>query len=263
MKETKKKFTGIALLSFLASIAGIIIGFLLMKDDVTSTAHTLFNYFPLKYSVTPSSTWEGAIVLGLFTSVLQIVAASVVGSDKMASKTRWLAGALFLISCAFDNWTDVVYRSGNLTGNIFVAAVTTFTFYTVGSEAMQALSLLVFFSTWRTAISDIMWGVAVFEAGMRSIGAEWKRFRAAALRKEDFRKDSSPGIQPQSSPHKTMSNSGFGGSYGIGKASGVNQGLAKQKVKPGYPEPSAKKVPQGLLPPEAGDEADYLNLTLP
>lgn len=179
----KNKFVGLALISFLFSIAGIVISALLLKEDVTSTAHTIFEYFPSKYGVTPASTWQGAIILGVFTSVLQVVAASV-AFGKFSIPSRGVAAIALVASLAFDNWTDIVFRSGNLTGNMEVAIVTTLAFYTIGSEITQGLSWLVFAGTWRVAISDFMWGWAKFGAGWQSIGSEWKNFQRAARNKE-------------------------------------------------------------------------------
>ena len=180
-----KKIVGLAFVSFLAAIAGIVISAFLIKEDVTSTAHTIFEYFPLKYGVIPSSTWEGAITLGIFITVFQVVASSVAMSDRFSMTSRGVGFMSFLAACAFDNWTDVVFRSGNLSGDLEVAIVTTLSFYTFGSEVLQGLSWLVFISTWRTALSDFMLGVARFQAGVNSIGAEWKRFQGAAHRKEN------------------------------------------------------------------------------
>lgn len=185
-----KKFFGVSLISFLASVAGIIISFLLLKEDVISTAHTVFEYFPSRYGVTPSTSWDGAIILGVFISVLQIVSASVAFSNKFSLPWRALAGASLLLSGLFDNWTDIVFRSGNLTGDTQIAIITTLAFYTFGSEITQGLSWLVLMTAWRPAISDFMWGWAKFIAGMASINGEWKHFKKAAYGKEfSFRPD--------------------------------------------------------------------------
>ena len=179
------KLMGISLISFFAAVAGIVVSFLLIREDVTSTAHTLFEYFPMKFGVTPSSTWSGAIILGMFTSILQVVAASVAFNKQFATASRVLAFVAFIVACYFDNWTDVVFRSGNLAGDVGIATVTTLAFYTFGSEVTQGLSWLVFVNNWRSAISDIMWGWAKVGAGFRSIGAEWANFQRAATNKEN------------------------------------------------------------------------------
>lgn len=184
-----KKIMGLSLVSFLASIAGIVVSFLLLKEDVISTARTLFDYFPQKYGVVPSASWEGALVLGVFISILQIVSTSVAFSEKFSTLIRVGAGAVLLASCGFDNWTDIVFRSGYLTGNTKIAVVTTLAFYTFGSEIAQSLSWLVFISVWRLAISDLMWGYAKFLAGMKSIAGEWENFKRAAKNKEEKERD--------------------------------------------------------------------------
>lgn len=178
------RITGIAFISFLFSIAGIVISFLTIKEDVTSTAHTIFEYFPMKYGVVPSETWQGAIILGIFTTVLQVITANIVFSKKFPLPVWLVALAGLTASLLFDNWTDIVFRSNNLTGNLQVAIVTTVAFYTLGSEIMQSLSWLVLLATWRPAISDFMWGVAKAQAGFSSISREWGSFRRAANNKE-------------------------------------------------------------------------------
>jgi len=179
------KLMGISLISFFAAIAGIVVSFLLIREDVTSTAHTLFEYFPMKFGVTPSSTWSGAIILGIFTSILQVVAASVAFNKQFSTSNRVLAFLTFVFACYFDNWTDVVFRSGNLTGDVKIATITTLAFYTFGSELTQGLSWLVFAHNWRSAISDIMWGWAKVQAGFNSISVEWNNFQRAAINKEN------------------------------------------------------------------------------
>lgn len=216
----KNKITGLALVSFLASIAGIVISFLLLKEDVTSTAHTLFEYFPMKYGVIPSSEWNGAIILGLFTSVLQVVSASIMFSKSFSAQNRWLAFIAFVSSCGFDNWTDVVFRSGNLTGDIQVATITTLAFYTVGSEALQGFSWLIFFNTWRQGISDFMWGVARLQSGFSSISSEWSSFKRAASRRESRESDDripSDPFQTESSIRKQNNPISSKPSYSVNK----------------------------------------------
>lgn len=179
-----KKFYGVSLLSFLASLAGVVISFLLLKEDVISTAKTVFEYFPSRYGVTPSTSWDGAIILGVFISVLQVISASVAFSTKFSMPWRILAGTSLILSGWFDNWTDIVFRSGNLEGDVRIATITTLAFYTFGSEVTQSLSWLVLLSSWRTAVSDLLWGWAKAEAGLASIGSEWRHFKKAAYNKE-------------------------------------------------------------------------------
>ena len=200
-----KKITGLAFISFVFSIAGIIISALLLKEDVISTAHTIFDYFPERYGVTPSSTWEGANILGVFTSVLQAVAASVAFSRNFSKETRVVAFVSFVASCVFDNWTDVVFRSGNLQGDMRIAIATTLAFYTLGSEVTQGLSWLVFASLWRLAISDLMWALAKTSAGFGSIQSEWRSINRATQNKNpDVKPFFNPwksGNQPHNKPH--------------------------------------------------------------
>lgn len=179
-----KKFSGIHLAQFIASIAGVVISFLLLKEDIISTAHTVFEYFPLTYGVTPSTTWDGAFILGLFVTVLQIVSASVAFSNRFSVSWRVLAGVSLLASGVFDNWTDIVFRSGNMTGDVRIAIITTLAFYTFGSEITQGLSWLVLMASWRFAVSDLMMGWAKFVAGMDSIPSEWKRIQGEVNKKD-------------------------------------------------------------------------------
>lgn len=210
---TNSKIVGFSILSFLAAIAGIIVSFLLLREDVLSTAKTLFEFFPMKYGVIPSSTWNGAIVLGLFTSVLQIVSASVALSSRYGTWTRLLALMSLVASAWFDNWTDIVFRSGYLTGNTQIATISTLAFYTFGSEITQSLSWIVFLNIWRVAISDFMWGWAKLGAGFSSIKSEWRKFQSAARRVEDKERGtesetsrpSQPSHRPSSSTNRPTS----------------------------------------------------------
>lgn len=168
------KITGVSLISFLSAMAGIVISFLLLKEDVISTAKTVFEYFPQRYGVTPSTSWDGAIILGVFISVLQIVSASVAFAKRFSMPWRLLAWVSLICSVYFDNWTDIIFRSGYGLGDKQIATITTLAFYTFGSEITQSLSWLVFMSLWRAAISDIMIGFTRFNQGLNSIGAEWR-----------------------------------------------------------------------------------------
>ena len=131
----------LSIILFVASVVGVIVSSLGMYDDVMSTAHTLQNYFPSKFGVTPSSTENGNIRLGVFISSVQIVAAAIVVSEHFSKKYRILAGVLLAVSIVFDAWTDIVFRSGYLTGNIPVAATTTIAFYTFGTEILDGFSI--------------------------------------------------------------------------------------------------------------------------
>ena len=218
-----KRITGLAFISFVFSIAGIVISALLLKEDVISTAHTIFEYFPLRYGVTPSSTWEGALILGVFTSVLQVIAANVAFSRNFSKAARVVAFVSFVASCVFDNWTDVVFRSGNLQGDMRIAIVTTLAFYTLGSEVTQGLSWLVFASLWRAAISDLMWALAKTSAGFGSIQSEWRSISRATQNKNPDAKPLfnpwKPGNQTSIKPHT----SGGGGIKGAQERFKQNQ----------------------------------------
>lgn len=194
----KNNITGLALVSLLFAIAGIVISTMTIKEDVTSTAKTIFEYFPSKYGVTPASTWAGAMTLGIFISVFQVVASSVAFSKNFHITNRIVATFALGISLVFDNWTDVVFRSGYLSGNTEIAWITTVAFYTLGSEIMQGLSWLVVFSTWRVAVSDFMWGLAKFNSGLSSIGSEWNSFKRAANNKENSERSFQPKNENQS-----------------------------------------------------------------
>lgn len=179
-----KKFFGIALISFIFGMAGIVISALLLKEDVLSTAHTVFEYFPSRYGVTPSTTWGGAKILGVFISVLQVVSASVAFSNKFSMSWRILATASLGLSVWFDNWTDVIFRSGYGVGDRQIAMISTMAFYTFGSEITQSLSWLVIMSSWRAAISDGLIGMARIKAGLSSIKGEWSKAKGDAYRSE-------------------------------------------------------------------------------
>ena len=179
--EAKKVKRGIALLLFTASMFGIVTSTGLMKDDILSTANTVFTYFPLQFGVTPASTWEAALWIGAWTTILQVVSAGIAFSKRFGmwySPVRVIAFLALCASLPFDNWTDIVFRSGYLTGNLPVATITTFAIYTGGSELTQFLSLTIFFSTWRSAISDLIYAKETLSAGIRSIYPEIQRVRS-------------------------------------------------------------------------------------
>lgn len=182
---SNNKVVGLHLVSILFAVAGIVISTMTIKEDVISTAKTVFEYFPLQYGVTPATTWAGALTLGIFISVFQVVAASVAFSKNFHVTNRIVASFALGMTLVFDNWTDVVFRSGYLSGNVEIAWITTIAFYTLGSEIMQGLSWLVLISTWRLAVSDFMWGLAKLSAGLNSIAVEWRSFHRAAQNKEN------------------------------------------------------------------------------
>jgi len=169
----KTKHNGLTLISLIAAIAGVIVSFSLLKEDVLSTAKTLFEFFPTNFGVQPAMTWEGAIYLGIFVSVTQIVSASVASRKELAKTIRYTAGFLLALSIPFDAWTDIVFRSGNFTGNPVVATVTTIAFYTFGSELMQSLSWLIVLTSWRQGVREMMWFFAKGIEGIKSVAPEW------------------------------------------------------------------------------------------
>lgn len=176
-----RKVQGLRAIVLFISIAGIAVSASLFKEDVLSTAHTLFYYFPAIFGVIPAITYNGTIYQGIFVSVMQIVGA-VVGfnSDIQSRGVRWLARIMFAISLPFDAWTDIVHRSNEFSGNIWIATVTTLFFYTFGSEIMQSLCWLLVVRYWRTGIAEILWTVANVWSGLKSIGTEWANFRRGA-----------------------------------------------------------------------------------
>lgn len=169
----KTKHNGVMLVSVIAAIVGLVVSFSLLKEDVLSTAKTLFEYFPSKFGVTPAMSWEGAIHLGIFVSVAQVVTISAASRVDLAKAIRWSAGAVIGPAILFDAWTDIVFRSGDFTGNPVVATVTTIAFYTFGSEFLQSLSWIVVLTSWRQAVRELMHFTAKLFEGIRSIGSEW------------------------------------------------------------------------------------------
>lgn len=202
-----KKFFGVSLVGFIFALAGVIISALLLKEDVISTAKTVFEYFPLTYGVTPSTSWEGAIILGVFVSVLEVISASVAFSSRFSMPWRVLAGTSLALSVWFDNWTDVIFRSGYGLGDAQVALISTMAFYTFGSEITQSLSWLIILSSWRAAISDLLVGLARTQAGLGSISGEWKRVKGTAYH-DEFNHQPKEQNKPQQKVevHKVVSN---------------------------------------------------------
>ena len=177
MDQITKRIT---VLLLFASIAGIAISSLLMKEDVLSTANTLTVYFPEKFGVTPAMTESGGIFLGIFISLTQIISAAIAFSSNFKIVPRITAGILFIAAVPFDAWTDIVFRSGYLQGDLRVASITTVAFYTFGSEIMQGLSWAVLMFIWRQAIADIMWSVAYMFKSLSTLPGEWEKFFTAA-----------------------------------------------------------------------------------
>lgn len=200
------------IVGFVAGIAGVVISWSLLKEDIFSTAKTLFEYFPATFGVTPASTWEGAERLGWFTTILQIVAGTIAFTRGYNPWLRLVSLLLLGISAPFDNWTDVVYRSGFMKGDPTVAFITTVMFYTVGSELLQSFSWVIIISTWRQSVREIMRAFARIKAGVTSISGEWERIKRIADNAEakeiaDTYKHTVGGGSPQGSqPGQSQSN---------------------------------------------------------
>lgn len=177
MTQITHKFSVIL---FLSSIVGIALSFLLLKEDVLSTANTLYVYFPSQFGVTPAITEDGGLFLGIFVSVAQIITLAIALSASYKVPIRVIAGLFFALAMPFDGWTDVVFRSGYLKGDLIVATITTIAFYTFGSELLQSLSWVLFLSVWRQAIADIMWSLAYGANSVSTVGREWTNFVIAA-----------------------------------------------------------------------------------
>lgn len=177
-KSTKK----FSVLFMVASIAGIVISASLLKEDVLSTAHTLTVFFPMAFGVTPAMTENGGIYLGIFISIAQIVGVAVFSASHFSKSIRAMAFVVVLLAVPFDAWTDIVYRSGYLSGNLMVATITTMAFYTLGSEIMQALSLALLVSVWRQGFTDTLWGIAYGWNSLGTMRREWLSFASAAKR---------------------------------------------------------------------------------
>ena len=177
-----KKFS---VLFLVASIAGIVISASLLKEDVLSTAYTLTVFFPQAFGVTPAMTENGGVYLGIFISLAQIVGAAVAFAKQYSWSVRWMAFVVVFCAVPFDSWTDIVYRSGYLSGNLAVATITTVAFYTFGSEIMQTLSLTLFFSVWRQGLADILWGAVYGWSSLATMRKEAASFARAAKRFAD------------------------------------------------------------------------------
>lgn len=184
MTNNTRKSNSLVLILLVAAVVGVYISYTLLQEDVLSTAKTLFEYFPARFGVTPASTWDGAILLGWFVTVTQIVAAGVAFRKGLPIPVRIGAGLLLALSLPFDCWTDVVERSARFTGDIRIAIITTVSFYTFGSETMQSLSWLVIFTTWREGVREAMWVSAKVWSGITSIAPEWQSIRRMADNKE-------------------------------------------------------------------------------
>lgn len=171
------------LVAILLGLAVGLVSLSLIKEDVISTAGTLFNFFPSKYGVAPAETYDGAVMLGIFTSLAQAIAMGIIPMRDIKRGTRISAIIIFLIFLPFDNWTDIVHRSNYLSGNIWVSSGTTFVFYTFGSEVAAGLGWYAVFKFLRPAISQIMLLIASLIAFFGMIGKEWKNYMQVARKR--------------------------------------------------------------------------------
>jgi len=171
------------LTAFILGLAVALVATYLIKDDVISTAETLFNYLPIKFDVRPTEAWEGALVLGAFTSLVQAIAMGIMPMKDAKTGIRISALVIFIIFLPIDNWSDIVHRSNYLSGNIWVAVGTTFIFYTFGSEIAAGLGWFTAFKFFRPAISQLMLLSASFFAFFGIVKAEWSRYMQVARNK--------------------------------------------------------------------------------
>lgn len=235
MSQSKnKKFNVLNIIGLAAAVTGVIISALLIKEDVLSTKITLLTYFPEKFGVTPASTESGGAMLGWFTTVLQVVTAFISGNKKMSGGTRFLSFMVFLAACAFDNWTDVVFRSGNLSGDVFVSVVTTLAFYTFGSELSQALAWIVIGNCWREAVSETMWLFANVSSGLSTIGREYENIKRHAQEREEKERNITPLALPKHKPQRMQSFQQMPANYNSSNPRHVNgnNGGVKTSVPP-------------------------------
>jgi len=198
------------LIAFLVGLSVALLGTALIKEDIASTAETLFVYFPIRFGVTPSVTRTGAVFLGVFTSLVQAIAIGVATSKNFTTSTRISAGVLFIIFLPFDNWTDIVHRSGYLSGNIWVAVATTIIFYTFGSEVASGLGWLAVALFFRPALSQLMLIFASVGAFFKVLKTEWRNYtRVAANRANRYveeRRKNLEGENPRGKTSPTTTN---------------------------------------------------------
>ena len=176
----QRKLNGLMIFLFLSSIAGIIVSYTLIEEDVLSTALTLFEYLPSRYGVRPAVEWEGAVRLGIFTTVAQIISGAIMGNKSIPKFWRWVAGIMFVVFMPIDYFTDVVHRSAYFTGNLPIAVVTTMIYYTLGSEMLQAASWVMLFMTWRVGIRELLWALTNVVEVVSNLGNDWRRMRGNA-----------------------------------------------------------------------------------
>lgn len=185
-KETKKitYFENMNLFIFLGALGASIIGFGLLKDDVLSTAYTMLDYFPKTFGVRPASDFNSAIIIGLFFSFTQVAGLSAALTKEFGMKQRITGFVLFIAFMLGDNWTDVVYRSQYLTGDIWISILVTGTLYTVGSEFSSGIAIALMTHYWRPALSEFLMLFATIQAKIGVLGKEWGSFSRAAKNRE-------------------------------------------------------------------------------
>lgn len=186
-KKEEKKFAYVKNLNifiFLIGIAAAISGFSLLKEDVMSSAYTLLDYFPREFKVKPVSDLTGGIAVGLFFTFTQIAGLFAAMTKEFNIKVRWTGAILFVLFMLIDNWTDIVYRSQYLSGDLVVSVLVTGTIYTVGSEFSSGVAVALVSSFWRSALSEFLMFFAILKNKASSLGRDWKRYDEAARRME-------------------------------------------------------------------------------
>ena len=181
----KKVINDMATFILLSSIGAFIVSILALKEDIYSTAMTLLVYFPLEYNVQPVSDMLGANILAIMISLTQIVTIAIALNDDFPVSQRIVAALLYMFSMLFDGFTDVVFRSEYLTGNIYIAIGVTVGFFTFGAEMLSGFSGMLIGKFWRRGISDIMLHLARIKAFFNNVKKEQESYRRVAQKGED------------------------------------------------------------------------------
>ena len=174
--------------AFIVSLIGLgltILSAFLMVDDVMSTAETLYVYMPSEYGVIVVMTAQGSYIAGTFVTVSQIATILIWTNNEFDNKTRWSAFFAWVISMIIDNWTDIALRSSYFTGDIAIATISTLWFYTIGSELLSGIGLLLFTKYLRKGYSQAMFFIAKIGAFFSVQKKEWKINKGIANKKED------------------------------------------------------------------------------
>lgn len=188
MKEklnSEKLLNDLSVFILFSAVALMITSLFMIKEDVYSTTMTLLVYFPLAFEVNPASDLIGALALGAFVSLTQVVTIAVALNDNFLQTTRIVSIVLYVCFMLFDGFTDITHRSQYLTGNIYVASAVTFAFYTMGAEILSGFSGLLISKYWRRGISDIMLFIAGIVAFFKNVAHEWSNYRRIAGKKEE------------------------------------------------------------------------------